>query len=103
MAELYPMGLQRIFYKASRNGNFNVEASVRSPDLSSATQYSFSKLEGTERIYFSDVDFFTEGIWIAIFYENGEEKQVQAYNTKKLPSEVEVTFRGGSKGPSVIN
>jgi len=105
VAELYPPGIQRIYYKATISDNLVVTAKLLDFNLLDSSLYDFQKVPGTEKIYYADVDFCVEGIWLAIFYENGEEKTVQVYNTKKLPAEGEINFRGGfgGKGPSVIN
>lgn len=102
MAELYPSGVQRIFYKASKSGNLNVTAKIFDPNLEIENHHIFVKVPGTVRIYYADVNFYTEGIWIAVFYENGDEKTVQAYNTKRIPVEGEFKVRGGDLGPGVI-
>jgi len=102
VAELYPLGIQRIFYKASNDGNLIVTAKIFDPNLGIKNHYTFTKVLGTNQIYFADVDFYTEGIWIAVFYENGEEKAIQAYNTKKILVEGEFKLRDGNKGPNVI-
>jgi len=102
MAELYPIGEQRIFYRAtSDSDDLIVSAVIFDPSLVfsySLTGTDFCKLK--DRIYSTLFTFDVEGIWIAIFYENGVETATQAYNTKKLPAIGE--FKGGNKGPNVI-
>lgn len=101
MAELYPPGVQRIYYKATGDDDLEVTATLLDPSLIIENHHVFSRVPGTSRIYYADVNFYTEGIWVAIFKENGVEKVVQAYNTKKIPAEGEFRMRG-NKGPNVI-
>jgi len=63
--------------------------------------YTFTRVLGTERIYSENINFYMEGIWIAVFYENKGEKAVQVYNTKKIPVEGS-NVESRSKGPNVI-
>jgi len=102
VAELYPPGIQTIYYRAARDENLVVTAKLIDPFMVVGSILTFSKLPGAKKIYYANVDFYAEGIWMAIFYENGEEKTVQAYNTKKIPAEGEFRIRGGYKGPNVI-
>jgi len=105
MAELYSIGVHRIFYRASPNSPSSVVAKILSPDLTLEASYTFSPVPGTSRAFYADINFNEEGVWIATFYEDGEEKTSQAYNTKRLLTlgGYDVTVIGGSKGPSVIN
>ena len=105
MAEIYPLGQNRIFYKASKDKDgLVVTANIFDPSLEVKSHHVFTKVPETQRIYSADVDFYTEGIWIAIFYEDeGEgavEKTVQAYNTKKFPTD---TRSRPFLGDNVIN
>lgn len=103
MAELYSPGIQRIFYKASKvDENLLVTAKIFDPGLVVENPYSFVKVPGKDGIYYADVNFYKEGIWIAVFYEDGDEKTVQAYNTKKVLAEGEFEFPGWDRGPGVI-
>jgi len=101
MAELYPLGVQRIFYRASNDSDLIVKAKLYDPNFVIDEEVYFSKLEGSRRIYYGDVNFYVEGIWLAIFYENDVEVTTQVYNTKKISAAGDFTFLGG-KGPNVI-
>lgn len=102
VAELYSPGVQRIFYKTSVKDNLVVTAEFLDPSLVTADHYEFIKVPGTIFAYFADVNFYTEGIWIGVFYENGVEKTVQAYNTKKISAEGEFKLGHTGRGPNII-
>ena len=101
MAEIYSPGLQRIFYRASsfREGQyvtvtiFNVELEKKVDNIV-LTETTIIK-----GLYYFDY-FFDEGIYIACFRENMEEKKVQVYNIEKS---LEVGRFRTSPGHNVIN
>lgn len=118
MAQLYPIGLQRLFYKvttadttlaAIENNTLIVTAKIFDPDLVLCDSILFDHLESKSLLYFTEFEFYKEGIWIATFYEDiGDgkgpiEKAFQAYNTKKILVEGEFKISGKYKGPNVIN
>jgi len=102
VAELYPPGIQRIFYRTNKDEDLVVTAKLLDPNLISLYFYIFSKVPGYDRLYYAEVDFYMEGIWMITFYENGVEKTSQAYNTKKLPAEADIKVIRRDKGPNVI-
>ncbi|MBE3102110.1 MAG: hypothetical protein IMZ47_07590 [Firmicutes bacterium] len=107
MAELYPCGIQRIFYRTSVREILAIRVKMLDPSLGDGgiRYYSLIKVPGTLATYFADVNFYAEGIWIAVFYENGVERTVQAYSTKKVSitgGSTTVTGNAGSRGPNVI-
>ena len=102
MAELYPTGEQRIFYRATSDSvDLIVTAVMFDPSLNfSYSLDNFHRLQ--DRIFSALFNFNIEGIWIAVFYENGIEKATQAYNTKKIPAVGEFKPSHTGRGPNVI-
>ena len=98
MAELYGIGIQRIFYKTLAQNGLVITAKLFDPSFQVIEYSEFVKVPGTDGVYFVGVDFYCEGIWMVIFYENGIEKAVQAYNTKKIPSSATAVIKGSGSG-----
>jgi len=92
VAELYPPGIQRIYYKAVKDtDDLIITAKILDPNYPNSEVVNlptFEKVSEVGRIYFTEINFYMEGIWIAVFSENDVETAVQAYNTKRIPSEV---------------
>lgn len=97
MAEIYPLGLNRIFYRVSPTSNppekITVDLIEDNPDaalirllLNNKELIEVGAIQG---LYYFDADFPEAGTYIAVFYEwRGEdkiEKASKAFSTRKLP------------------
>ena len=60
----------------------------------------FTRLK--DKTYWAYFNFYMEGIWLVLFFEDGIEKVTQAYNTKKIPAIGEFKLPSGGRGPNVI-
>jgi len=84
MAEVYPPGVNRIFYQASgfRTG-LEVKVDVLKPDFTNHEKF-LTEIGGG--LYYFDFNFYQEGTWIGVFYEDGEKKKTQPWSIRKEPS-----------------
>lgn len=99
MAEIYPPGVNRIFYRAkSFKEGLNVSADILDPDLNNHVSIPLIEINGVKGLYYLDYNF-REGSYILYFYENGVETWSQAYSIRKESSK---GFRA-SPGNNVIN
>ena len=97
MAEQYSPGANRIFYKSSGfKEGLEVWVSIHYPDLH---EDQVILVELGEGIYYFDYNFEIVGMYVTVFYEDGNKCGIQVYNIKK-----EVRGDGrSSPGPNVIN
>jgi len=102
MAEIYPLGKNRIFYRPQ---GFIVglllTVDMINPRLKLDNQNSnndkLELIEFGDGLYYFDYLFSLEGTYIGTFYENGVKKTSQAFSTKRIPA-----FSEPFRGPQVI-
>jgi hypothetical protein len=98
MAEIYPPGKNRIFYRAtSFKIGLTVTADIIDPDLCSDCSIALTEVVDVKGLYYFDYTFRV-GPYIVYFYENGVETWSQAYSIRKDSK----GFRA-SPGSNVIN
>jgi hypothetical protein len=96
MAENYPPGWRRIWYKSGGfKEGLNVTVDFLSPSLGKFEDLALVEESGGR--YYLDFEFNEYGDWIGTIYENGEKVSCQAYWIYS-PSR-----GGGDRGPGVIN
>lgn len=95
MPDLFLKGIARIAYKAR---NFatgkTVTAYIWSPSLNKSPLLTFSEVESG--LYYLNYDFTEEGVYFAIFYEDGEATTMGAFRVIDLPT----AFRTSVVSPS---
>jgi len=103
MAEIYPLGKNRLFYKSASNINTGkLTVHLVDPDLIyTEVAIELIKVEGVLGLYYFEATFSKEGTYIAIFYEDGREKISQAFSTRRIPAEGVLRIVR-AKGPNVI-
>lgn len=83
MAEIYPPGKNRIFYRAtSFKIGLEVKADIICPELCSDGVVILTEVTGVKGLYYFDY-VFKVGPYIIYFYENGVERWSQAYSIRK--------------------
>lgn len=98
MAEIYPPGINRIFYRAtSFRIGLEIKANIIDPNLCSDIWMILTEITNVKGLYYFDFNF-SVGPYIIYFYENNIEKWSQAYSIRKESS----GFRF-SLGDNVIN
>lgn len=109
MAEIYPLGQNRIFYRTSPLSNpVEVTADLLDPDLNNHVHIVLEKVVDLDEsiipgLYYFEPFFSLEGTYIAIFYEDGVEKTSQAFSTRKIPTVSEGGGFRSFRGENVIN
>lgn len=114
MAEIYPLGENRIFYRTnSKEQPDEVRADLLDPDLNNHVHLPLKKVVDVDgnvipKLYYFNPFFSTEGTYIAIFCERIEEgewieKATQAFSTRRLPTISEGGGFRSSPGDNVIN
>lgn len=104
MAELYPLGWNRIFYRATGfNEPAKVTVDLLDPCLVNHVNKELTKVsdvgDDVKGLYFFDYNFCCEGPYIAYFYEYNKEGEVietwsQAYSIRKETKDGSKPFRG---------
>lgn len=104
MAEIYPLGKNRIFYRPQGFvEGLTVTVDMIDPDLQDDDGVELTEFRAG--LYYFDYYFSIEGTYIGIFYEDGKKRTSQAFSTRKLPARVDVT-EGGFRpflGDNVVN
>lgn len=101
MAEIYPLGENRIFYRTSTvPPPDKIEVDLLDPELNNdrieLTSVVDSKGLDISGLYYFEANFSKEGTYIAIFYENGSDipRASQAFSTRRIPAEGEFKYKG---------
>lgn len=82
MAEEYPVGKNRIFYRATAfKEGLDVKVNLLCPNLDNHKDIDLIEFE--EGIYYFDYDFRQEGVWVGVFFENGDKKTSQNFRIRK--------------------
>ena len=85
---IYSSGKNRIVYRSiGFRENLDITVFLRKPDLSKIGPYELTELD--DGFYYFDFDFSMDGLWIGLFYENGEKSQ-------------SATFRIGSSNTALV-
>lgn len=105
MAEIYPLGKNRIFYRTRTLPVPGVViVNLIDPNLKNDISIELIGVEIVSGLFYFEAIFSLEGTYIAIFYEDGKEKIAQSFSTRKLPAVVEEIGRFRSfRGNNVIN
>jgi len=109
VAEIYPLGKNRLFYKtSSKYLPDEVTADLIDSELNKLTNLLLKSVENVPGLYYFEPFFSKEGTYIVIYYEwrigdpAPTEKTSQGFSTRRIPAEVEVKIRKGDRGPNVI-
>ena len=114
MAAIYPLGTNRIFYKASPKSNLDLPDKVTvdliedniDPELINVVTIDLIAVVSVPTLYYFEAEFLEAGTYIAVFYEWRDEvpveKASQAFSTRKIPTISSGGFRPSSLGPNVI-
>lgn len=100
MAEIYPLGKNRIFYRPQGFvEGLIVTVDMIDPRLKLNNQNDnddmIMLIEFGEGLYYFDYSFSLEGTYIGIFYENGKKRTSQAFSTRRIPAATKpFIFRG---------
>lgn len=85
MAEHYPPGLQRLWYRATGfNEGMVVKGDFKGPGGIQHTGLTFTEDSGG--LYFLDYDFPVVGSYVVVISENGVKKTSQNFLIEKPPS-----------------
>ena len=88
MAEIYPLGQNRIFYRPRRFvTGLEITVEIIDPGLKNHDEIPVEELEETPGLYSFVYDFTKEGTYIGIFYEGGEKVTSQAFSTRRIPTD----------------
>ena len=90
MAEEYPLGQNRIFYRSTsfREG-LQIIVDLLCPNLDN--HKGIELVELGEGIYYFDFDFTHEGVWVGVFFEDSVKRTSQNFRIKRKIS----YLRGG--------
>lgn len=102
MAEIYPIGQNRIFYRSQGfTPGLNISVEMLDPELEMGSR---DDLDETEHpgLYYFDYVFLLEGTYIGIFYEGDDRIASQAFSTRNLPTDLGSNISGRYKGPNVL-
>ena len=104
MAEIYPLGKNRIFYRTRTLPVPGiVTVNIIDPNLNNDISTELIGVDIVSGLFYFEATFSMEGTYVAIFYEDGKEKTAQAFSTRKLPAVVEGRDRfRSSPGDNVI-
>ena len=101
MAEKYPIGVSRIFHRATGfKESVDVKMEILLPNGEWETNISFN--EDGKGLYHVDYDFLFTGTYAALIYENGKKVTSQNFYITQQNSVI-VLNNLKNKGSSVIN
>ncbi len=82
MAEQYPPGVNRIFYKSTGFiEGLTVSVDILYPDMNDDDGIILIEVGGG--LYYFDYDFPSIGVYAAVFYEDGVKRCPQVYNIRR--------------------
>jgi len=102
VAEQYPPGVNRIFYKSTGfKEGLEIQVDILYPNMGNDAGIFLTEVGGG--LYYFDYNFPAVGIYAAVFWENGIKRGAQVYNIKGDFEGTVTVVRGGDRGPGVIN
>ena len=94
MAEIYPLGKNRLFYKtSSKSLPDEVTADLIDSELNKLPNLLLKSVENVPGLYYFEPFFSKEGTYIVIYYEwrigdpTPTEKTSQGFSTRRIPAE----------------
>ena len=95
MAEIYPLGENRIFYRTQGFiEDLFIAVTMTDPDLITAFTIFLTEFDGG--LYYFDYTFLKSGTYIGVFYEDGVKRTSQAFSTRRIPAKGMSTFLGSN-------